>query len=134
MCEIITMGWPLAWGVTPNFARCHPQKCEASPPKMRGVTPKMRGVTPKNARRHPKKMRIVTPTPARSHPENGGMAPHQFFKNNYFPEANQLPKGTHCAWRSYGALPSLKNRRFQLLLFLCYCKCGENARSHPDRR
>ena len=68
MCEIITMGWRLARGVTPNFARCHPQKCEASPQKMRGVTP----------------------TPARSHPENGGMAPHQFFQNYYFPEANQL--------------------------------------------
>ena len=38
----------------------------------------------------PQKMRGVTPTPARSHPENGGMAPHQFFKNNYFSEANQL--------------------------------------------
>ena len=24
------------------------------------------------------------------YPENGGMAPHQFFKNNYFSEANQL--------------------------------------------
>ena len=36
------------------------------------------------------KMRGVTPTPARSHPENGGMAPHQFFENNYFSEANQL--------------------------------------------
>ena len=35
-------------------------------------------------------MRGVTPTPARSHPENGGMAPHQFFENNYFSEANQL--------------------------------------------
>ena len=57
-----------ARGVTLNFARCHLQKCEASPQKMRGVTL----------------------TPARSHPENGGMAPHQFFKNNYFPEANQL--------------------------------------------
>ena len=68
MCEIITMGWRLERGVTQNFARCHPQKCEASPQKMRGVTP----------------------TPARSHPENGGMAPHQFFKNNSFPEANQL--------------------------------------------
>ena len=68
MCEIITMGWRLARGVTQNFARCHPQKCEASSQKMRGVTP----------------------TPARSHPENGGMAPHQFFQNYYFPEANQL--------------------------------------------
>ena len=29
-------------------------------------------------------------TPSRSHPENGGMAPHQFFENNYFSEANQL--------------------------------------------
>ena len=99
------------FGVTPR-ARRHPKKCEASPQKMRGVTPKnarrhpkkceaspqkMRGVTPKNARRHPKKceaspqkMRSVTPTPARSHPENGGMAPHQFFENNYFSEANQL--------------------------------------------
>ena len=38
----------------------------------------------------PQKMRGVTPTPARSHPENGGMAPHQFFENNYFSEANQL--------------------------------------------
>ena len=66
MCEIITIGWRLARGVTPNFARCHPQTCEASPKKMRGVTP----------------------TSARSHPENGGMAPHQFFKNNSFPEAN----------------------------------------------
>ena len=47
------------------------------------------GVTPR-ARRHLKKMRDVTPTPARSHPENGGMAPHQFFENNYFSEANQL--------------------------------------------
>ena len=35
-------------------------------------------------------MRGVTPTPARSHPENGGMAPHQFFENNFFSEANQL--------------------------------------------
>ena len=134
MCEIITMGWRLARGVTQNFARCHPQKCEVSPPKMRGVTPK-------NTRRHSQKceaslpkMRGVTPTPARSHLKNGRMAPHQFFKNNYFPEANQLRVLTdHCAWRSYGALPLLKNRRFQLLLFLCYCKCGENARSHPDR-
>ena len=60
-----------------------------------GVTPRTRnrflgwrltrGVTPKNAKRH-----AVTPTPARSHPENGGMAPHQFFENNYFSEANQL--------------------------------------------
>ena len=38
----------------------------------------------------PQKVRGVTPTPARSHPENGGMAPHQFFENNYFSEANQL--------------------------------------------
>ena len=38
----------------------------------------------------PQKMRGVTPTPARSHPENGGMAPHQFFENNFFSEANQL--------------------------------------------
>ena len=57
----------------------------------------MRGVTPKNARSHPnaceespQRLRGVTPTPARSHPENGGMAPHQFFENNYFSEANQL--------------------------------------------
>ena len=142
--------------VTPKNARCHPKKCEVSPPKMRGVTPKnarchpqiceasppkMRGVTPKNARRHPQKweaspqkMRGITPTPARSHPENGGMAPHQFFKNNSFPEANQLRVATHCASRSYGALPSLKNRQFQLLLFFCNLKCGQNARSHPDRR
>ena len=89
------MGGRLALGVTPNFARCHPIFCEVSPQILRGVTPnfarchlkfcevsppKMRGVTPKNARRHP--------TPARSHPENGEMAPHQFFKNNSFPEAN----------------------------------------------
>ena len=86
MCEIITMGRRLAhasslayrfwgdasreeslFGVTP-CARRHLKKCEASPQKMRGVTP----------------------TPARSHPENGGMAPHQFFENNYFSEANQL--------------------------------------------
>ena len=62
------MGWRLARGVIPNFARCHYQKCEESPQKIRGVTP----------------------TPARSHPENGGMAPHQFFKNNSFPEVNKL--------------------------------------------
>ena len=55
------------FGMTPR-ARRHPKKCEASPQKMRGVTP----------------------TPARSHPENGGMAHHQFFENNYFSEANQL--------------------------------------------
>ena len=86
MCEIITIGRRLAhassltyrfwgdasreeslFGLTPR-ARRHPIKCEASPHKMRGVTP----------------------TPARSHPENGGMAPHQFFENNYFSEANQL--------------------------------------------
>ena len=54
-------------GVTPR-ARSYPKFCGASPQKMRGVTP----------------------TPARSHPENGGMAPHQFFQNYYFPEANQL--------------------------------------------
>ena len=92
------------------------------------------GVTPR-ARRHPKKKflaRGVTPTPARSHPENGRMAPNQFFENNFF--KSKPAKGTHCAWRSYGALPSLKNRRFQLLLFLRNRKCGENARSHPDRR
>ena len=115
MCEIITMGWRLARGVTPKKcevsppknARCHPQKmrgvtpkkCEVSPlknarchpQKMRGVTPKKcEASPPKNARRHPKKceaspqkMRGVTSTPARSHPENGGMAPHQFFKNNF---------------------------------------------------
>ena len=156
MCEIITMGWRLARGVTPKNARCHPQKCEVSPPKMRGVTPKnarchpqkcevsppkMRGVTSKNARRHlqkceasPPKMRGVTPTPARSHPENGGMAPHQFFKNNYFPEANQLRvltvheghMGHYHHWRTDDSSSS------------CFCaivaKCGENARSHPDRR
>ena len=129
-------------GVSPKNARCQPQKCEVSPPKMRGVTPKnarchpqkcevsplkMRGVTP-----IPQKMRGVTPTSASSHPENGEMAPHQFFKNNF--SRSKPAKGTHCAWRSYGALPSLKNRRFQLLLFFCYLKCGENARSHPDRR
>ena len=86
MCEIITIGRRLAhassltyrfwgdasreeslFGVTPR-ARRHPKKCEASPQRLRGVTP----------------------TPARSHPENGGMAPHQFFENNYFSEANQL--------------------------------------------
>ena len=86
MCEIITIGGRLAhassltyrfwgdalreeslFGVTPR-ARRHPKKCEASPQKVRGVTP----------------------TPARSHPENGGMAPNQFFENNYFLKANQL--------------------------------------------
>ena len=55
------------FGVTPRVRR-HLKKSEASPQKMRGVTK----------------------TPARSHPENGGMAPHQFFKNNSFPEANQI--------------------------------------------
>ena len=50
------------FGVTPR-ARRHPKKCEASPQRL---------------------------GPARSHPENGGMAPHQFFENNYFSEANQL--------------------------------------------
>ena len=62
------LGWRLARGVTPKNARRHPKKCEASPQRLRGVTP----------------------TPARSHPENGGMAPHQFFENNFFSEANQL--------------------------------------------
>ena len=200
MCEIITMGWRLAWGVTPNFAMCHPQKCEVSPPKMRGVTPKnarchpkkcevspskkcevsppkmqgvtlkkmrgvtiknerchpqkcevsplkMRGVTPKNARCHPQKcevspqkMRGVTPKNARCHPKKCEASPQLLrgvtqkmegwpltsFSKITFPEANQLRVAIHCAWRSYGALPLL-------LLFLCYCKCGENARSHPDR-
>ena len=53
MCE---MGWRLARGVTPNFARCQPKKCEESPQKMRGVTPK-------KARSHPNASpgRIVWP-------------------------------------------------------------------------
>ena len=76
--------------ITPNFARRHPKKCEASPQKMRGVTPKNARRHPKKCEASPQKMRGVTRTPARSHPENGGMAPHQFFQNYYFPEANQL--------------------------------------------
>ena len=77
------LGWRLARGVTEKNARRHPNACEESPQRLRGVTP-----TP--ARSHPQRLRGVTPTPARSHPENGGMAPHQFFENNYFSEANQL--------------------------------------------
>ena len=77
-------------GVTPKNARRHPKKCEASPQKMRGVTPKNARRHPKKCEASPQKMRGVTPTPPRSHPENGGMAPHQFFENNYFSEANQL--------------------------------------------
>ena len=57
-----------------------------------GVTPRARNRFLGDASREasPQKMRGVTPTPARSHPENGGMAPHQFFKNNFFSEANKL--------------------------------------------
>ena len=84
MCEIITMGWRLARRVS------YPKFCEVSPPKMRGVTPK-------NARRHPSKMRGVTPKNARRHPNTCEELPRKwrdgpspFFKNNYFPEANQL--------------------------------------------
>ena len=77
-------------------------------------------------------MRGVTPTPARSHPENGGMAPHQFFENNYFSEANQLRVLTvHEGHMDYGALPSLKNRRFQLLLFFCYLKVALDGGTRP---
>ena len=150
------MGWRLARGVTPNFARSHPKS-----KKMRGVTQKMQGVTQKNARSHKKKkkmrgvtkkkmrgvtkkkkmrgvtkkkkkmrgvpkkmrevkkkkkmrgvtkkkkkmlgvtkkkkceessqkMRRVTPTTARSHPVSGGMAPHQFFKNNSISDVIKL--------------------------------------------
>ena len=104
-------------GVTPR-ARSYPKFCEVSPPKMRGVTPK-------NARRHPKK--------CEESPRKWRGGPSPVFPKLLFSRSKPA-KGTHCAWRSYGTLPSLKNRRFQLLLFLCYCKCGENARSHPDRR
>ena len=68
MCEIITIGRRLAHASSLTYCFWGDASREASPQKMRGVTP----------------------TPARSHPENGGMAPHQFFENNYFSEANQL--------------------------------------------
>ena len=68
MCEIITIGRRLAHASSLTYRFWGDASREASPQKMRGVTP----------------------TPARSHPENGGMAPHQFFENNYFSEANQL--------------------------------------------
>ena len=79
MCEIITMGRRLAHASSLTYRFWGDASREES---LFGVTPR--------ARPHPKKMRGVTPTPARSHPENGGMAPHQFFENNYFSEANQL--------------------------------------------
>ena len=143
MCEIITIGGRLAHASSLTY-RFWGDASREEP--LFGVTPRARnrflgwrlargiafwGDASREA--SPQKMRGVTPTPARSHPENGGMAPHQFFENNFFFRSKPA-KGTHCAWRSYGALPSLKNRRFQLFLFLSYCKCGENARSHPDRR
>ena len=73
MCEIITMGRRLAHASSLTY-------------RFRGDASREESLFA----RHPQKMRGVTPTPARSHPENGGMAPHQFFKNNYFSEANQL--------------------------------------------
>ena len=100
MCEIITIGRRLAhassltyrfWGdASRGIAFWGDASREASPQKMRGVTPKNASCHPKKCEASPQKMRGVTPTPARSHPENGGMAPHQFFENNYFSEANQL--------------------------------------------
>ena len=79
MCEIITIGRRLAHASSLTYRFWGDASRKES---LFGVTPR--------ARRHPQKMRGVTPTPARSHPENGGMAPHQFFENNYFSEANQL--------------------------------------------
>ena len=108
MCEIITIGRRLAhassltyrfrgdasrekslFEVTPR-ARRHPNACEASPQRLRGVTPTPARSHPNACEESPQRLRGVTPTPARSHPENGGLAPHQFFENNYFSEANQL--------------------------------------------
>ena len=77
------------FGVTPRSRR-HPNACEASPQRLRGVTPTPARSHPNACEESPQRLRGVTPTPARSHPENGGMAPHQFFENNYFSEANQL--------------------------------------------
>ena len=76
MCEIITIGRRLAHASSLTYRFWGDASREESLFGVREASPQ--------------KMLGVTPTPARSHPENGGMAPHQFFKNNYFSEANQL--------------------------------------------
>ena len=64
MCEIITIGRRLAHASSLTYRFWGDASREES---LFGVTPR-----------------------ARRHPENGGMAPHHFFKNNSFSEANQL--------------------------------------------
>ena len=66
MCEIITIGGRLAHASSLTYRFWGDASREES---LFGLTPRARG---------------VTPTPARSHPENGEMAPHQFFENNFF--------------------------------------------------
>ena len=82
MCEIITIGRRLAHASSLTYRFWGNASREES---LFGVTPRAR-----NRFLGWRLARGVTPTPARSHPENGGMAPHQFFENNYFSEANQL--------------------------------------------
>ena len=79
MCEIITIGGRLAHASSLTY-------------RFWGDASREESLFWGDASREasPQKMRGVTPTPARSHPENGGMAPHQFFENNFFSEANQL--------------------------------------------
>ena len=79
-------------GVTPTAARSHPNHCEESAQPLRGVTPTTARSHPNHCEESPQPLRGVTPTTARSHPNHcedslrkwrdGGVAPHQFFKNN----------------------------------------------------
>ena len=109
-------------GVTPR-ARSYPKFCEASPPKMRGVTPK-------NARRHP--------NTCEESPRKWRDGPSPVFPKLLFSRSKPA-KGTGYSlcmkviWDTTiteeQTIPAPP-----VSVFLCYCKCGENGRSHPDRR
>ena len=118
MCEIITIGGRLAHASSLTYRFWGDASREES---LFGVTPRARR-HPKKCEASPQRLRGVTP-------KMEGWPLTSFSKIIFFQKQT-----SHCASRSYGALPSLKNRRFQHFLFLSYCKCGENARSHPDRR
>ena len=124
-------------GVTPKKLRgVTPKKLRGvTPKKLRGVTPKkLRGVTPKKCEVSSQKIWGVILKNARSHPKKCEESPQPlrgvtmkvegwpltiFFLNNSISDVIKQRIATHCAWRSYGTVPTLKNWRFYLLLFLC---------------
>ena len=128
--------------VTPNIARSHPKYCKESPQILQGVTPNIARSHPKYCKESPQPLWGVTPTTVRSHPNHCEESPYRwrdgaspvFFLNNSVSDVIQLRVLVVHEGHSYGTLPTLKNWRFHLLLFSCYIKCEENARSHADQR